>query len=152
MSPNDNKSDLPWQQLLSWHEASDHPEPRAGLHLIRLPVQVGRNWLALPLTLIDRALDKPQLRYLPGSDPALLGYCASAGQALPVWKLSKMLNMAEQPDPVFYLLSREPRPRVLAVEAVGRPFSVTRAVPDSATAKLLAVLQIDPESLNQEFV
>jgi len=152
LSANDNKSDLPWQQLLNWHNATAHSEPKIAPHLMRLPVQVGFSWLALPLVLIDRALDSPQVRHLPGSDAALLGYCASAGQALPVWKLSTLLDMAEQPDPAFYLLSHEARSRVLAVEAVGRPFSVTSVASDSATAKLLSVLQIDPGSLSQEFV
>lgn len=113
---------------------------------LRLPVKLGELWLDLPLMAVDRILDKPLIRPLPGSDDALLGYCNFEGQALPVWQMSALLKMPAHINVSFYLLTHWGGARVLAVEDVGLPYSALADDASQRSSELLSNLQLDPRS------
>lgn len=163
MNPDSDQSDLPWQQLMRWEQGALPAPDEARATALRLPVQLGDQWLDVPLMAVERILDAPVIRPLPGSDEALMGYCNLDGQALPVWQALKCLNQpinqsskqlaapnaAGAENPV-YLLSHWGGSRVLAVDAIGPPFSEYKAISQPAQSKLLSDLKLDLPSRPQE--
>lgn len=155
MNPDSDQSDLPWQQLMHWERGAVPTPDEASAAALRLPVRLGDQWLDVPLMAVERILDTPAIRPLPGSEEALLGYCNLDGQALPVWQALKCLNQPQAPkaagsEKPVYLLSHWGGSRVLAVDAIGPPYSEIKGIAQPVQSKLLSELKLDLPSRPQE--
>lgn len=151
---------------MRWHRGAVPPPNDADAQTLRLPVQIGEQWLDIPLMAVERFLDRPLIRPLPGSDTALLGYCNIDGQAVAVWQAAALVGQFEpaaasqRENTARYLLTRWGGSRVLAVDAVGRPYSELpsserpsserKGSPDPETSERLSRLKLDLPSRPQE--